>query len=70
MHKRERNQEIYCTLQPGMYVILAGTHVAGMDRPFRISILSNYEMKNKQVRGGGGLAKRSGELNELCPWLR
>jgi hypothetical protein len=47
--KRERNQEIYCTLQPGMYVILAGTYVAGMDGPFRISILSNYELEQEQM---------------------
>ncbi|GMI02475.1 hypothetical protein TrVE_jg11966 [Triparma verrucosa] len=47
--KRERNQEIYCTLQPGVYVILCGTYVAGMDGPFRISILSNYEVEEEQI---------------------
>ena len=47
--KAERAREIYCTLQPGKYVILVGTYVAQMDGPFKISILSNYEVELDQI---------------------
>ena len=47
--KAERAREIYCTLQPGKYVILVGTYVAEMDGPFKISVLSNYEVELDQI---------------------
>lgn len=47
--KRERSLEIYCTLQPGIYVILVGTYVADMDGEFKISTLSNFETELEQL---------------------
>ena len=47
--KAERAREIYCTLQPGKYVVLVGTYVAEMDGPFRVSVLSNYECELGQI---------------------
>ena len=47
--RKERNLEIYCTLQPGTYVILCATYVAMNEGPFRLSILSNFEVETKQL---------------------
>jgi len=47
--KRERNLEIYCTLQPGIYVVLAATYVSGMEGPFKISCSSTFEVELEQI---------------------
>jgi len=47
--KKERCLEVYCTLQPGIYVVLAATYVSGMDGPFKISVCSTFEVELEQI---------------------
>lgn len=41
---REREQTIYCTLEPGVYVLLAATYLPGMEGPFSITLVSNFSL--------------------------
>lgn len=47
--RKERCLEIYCTLQPGTYVVLAATYVSGMEGPFKITVTSTYEAELEQI---------------------
>ena len=42
--KKERTQHLYATMKPGMYVVMVGAYVAGMEGIFSLSILSNYKV--------------------------
>ena len=38
----ERERNIYVSLKPGLYIILIGTYVAGMEGKFSVSLSTNY----------------------------
>ena len=40
--KAERERVVYANLNPGIYVVIVATYVAGMEGNFTISLLSNY----------------------------
>jgi len=46
---REREYTMYLSLQPGTYMLLAGTYIAGMEGPFQLEVMSNYNVKVDQV---------------------
>lgn len=47
--RAERTIHLYANLKPGVYVILAGTYITGMEGNFTLSLLSNYKTTFSQV---------------------
>lgn len=44
-----REQHLYATLKPGIYVVLVATYVKGMTGNFTLTMLSNYKSKMGQI---------------------
>jgi len=67
---RERELELYLNLQPGTYTILVATYIAGMEGPFRVKVLSNYQVALEQfypapdIEAKGLAGKLAKKLNE------
>lgn len=47
--KTERTIHLYANLKPGVYVVLVGTYITGMEGNFTMSLLSNYNANFTQI---------------------
>ena len=45
----ERTIHLYASLKPGLYVVLVGTYITGMESNFTLSLLSNYKTSFQQL---------------------
>lgn len=60
---KEVNQQIYISLLPGDYVLLAACYLAGMEGHFTLSIVANHKIKTSSIwppqenSSGGGLSE-------------
>ena len=57
--KIERVQNIYTSLKPGLYVILVGAYMMGMEGNFTITVLSNYKSEFTPVWPPKWMMKKS-----------
>merc|ERR1719453_3037704 len=46
---RDREFNLYASLSPGVYVLLVGTYVAGMEGQVNITVMSNYVARTEQI---------------------
>ena len=46
---RDREFNLYASLSPGVYVLLVGTYVAGMEGQVDITVMSNYAARTEQI---------------------